>query len=312
MDGMNEKTQDRETLERELGEPGPDRIWYVGDAFAAGWTMEEVFNGAMEVGGEEKIILPSLCFRTAAKGPALWIITGIHGEEPAGPMALSDSIALIGELGRVGVPMVIFPLSNPEGYCKNWRYPDAARATDANPGHSVGGSDHHLFDVSGRPRSPKPSSPQCEAFTRKVLELARDYPPLLTLDFHEDDELERGYIYSSGRAGADNPVARRIVELFREHRYPLYADGTTRFGEVIKNGIIAEVKDGSVDELLSAPRIFLQNHPAAGPSSYISIVIETTSINMPVEKRAAMHRHIMSRVKELRDLALSGRGKAKK
>ncbi|MDP2076109.1 carbamoyl-phosphate synthase large subunit [Hydrogenophaga sp.] len=42
VDGMNEKTQDRETLERELGEPGPDRIWYVGDAFAAGWTMEEV------------------------------------------------------------------------------------------------------------------------------------------------------------------------------------------------------------------------------------------------------------------------------
>ena len=42
VDGMNEKTQDRETLERELGTPGPDRIWYVGDAFAAGWTMEEV------------------------------------------------------------------------------------------------------------------------------------------------------------------------------------------------------------------------------------------------------------------------------
>ena len=42
VDGMNEKTQDREILERELGEPGPERIWYVGDAFAAGWTMEEV------------------------------------------------------------------------------------------------------------------------------------------------------------------------------------------------------------------------------------------------------------------------------
>jgi len=42
VDGMNEKTQDRETLERELGAPGPDRIWYVGDAFAAGWTLEEV------------------------------------------------------------------------------------------------------------------------------------------------------------------------------------------------------------------------------------------------------------------------------
>ena len=44
VDGMNEKTQDRELLEKELGEPGPDRIWYVGDAFAAGWTVDEVFS----------------------------------------------------------------------------------------------------------------------------------------------------------------------------------------------------------------------------------------------------------------------------
>jgi carbamoyl-phosphate synthase large subunit len=43
VDGMNEKTQDREVLERELGEPGPDRIWYVGDAFAQGMSVDEVF-----------------------------------------------------------------------------------------------------------------------------------------------------------------------------------------------------------------------------------------------------------------------------
>ena len=42
VDGMNEKTQDREVLERELGAPGPDRIWYVGDAFALGMSVNEV------------------------------------------------------------------------------------------------------------------------------------------------------------------------------------------------------------------------------------------------------------------------------
>ncbi len=42
VDGLNEKTKDRETIEEELGEPGPDRIWYVGDAFAHGFTLEEV------------------------------------------------------------------------------------------------------------------------------------------------------------------------------------------------------------------------------------------------------------------------------
>ena len=43
VDGMNEKTQDREVLEKELGEPGPERIWYVGDAFAQGMSVDEVF-----------------------------------------------------------------------------------------------------------------------------------------------------------------------------------------------------------------------------------------------------------------------------
>src|SRR3569832_274755 len=42
VDGMNEKTTDREVIEEALGEPGPDRIWYVGDAFAQGFTLEEV------------------------------------------------------------------------------------------------------------------------------------------------------------------------------------------------------------------------------------------------------------------------------
>ena len=42
VDGMNEKTKDREKVELELGEPGPERIWYVGDAFALGMSIEEV------------------------------------------------------------------------------------------------------------------------------------------------------------------------------------------------------------------------------------------------------------------------------
>src|SRR5689334_13050348 len=42
VDGLNQKTTDRETLEKELGEPGPERIWYVGDAFENGFTLEEV------------------------------------------------------------------------------------------------------------------------------------------------------------------------------------------------------------------------------------------------------------------------------
>jgi carbamoyl-phosphate synthase large subunit len=42
VDGLNQRTTDRETIEKELGEPGPERIWYVGDAFENGFSLEEV------------------------------------------------------------------------------------------------------------------------------------------------------------------------------------------------------------------------------------------------------------------------------
>ena len=42
VDGLNQRTRDREKIETELGDPGPERIWYVGDAFENGFTLEEV------------------------------------------------------------------------------------------------------------------------------------------------------------------------------------------------------------------------------------------------------------------------------
>ena len=42
VDGLNQMTTDREKLQVELGEPGPERIWYVGDAFAQGFSLEDV------------------------------------------------------------------------------------------------------------------------------------------------------------------------------------------------------------------------------------------------------------------------------
>ncbi len=42
VDGLNQKTTDRETIERELGEPGPERVFYVGDAFENGFSRAEI------------------------------------------------------------------------------------------------------------------------------------------------------------------------------------------------------------------------------------------------------------------------------
>jgi len=41
-DGFDPKTSDRDEIEAELMSPGPERIWYVGDAFRVGMTLEEI------------------------------------------------------------------------------------------------------------------------------------------------------------------------------------------------------------------------------------------------------------------------------
>ena len=42
VDGFDEKTTDPDVIENELGDPGPERIFYVADAFRCGMTQEQV------------------------------------------------------------------------------------------------------------------------------------------------------------------------------------------------------------------------------------------------------------------------------
>ncbi|MHB1092659.1 carbamoyl-phosphate synthase large subunit [Thiobacillus sp.] len=42
VDGFDSKTADRDEIEAELMSPGPERVWYVGDAFRVGMSLEEV------------------------------------------------------------------------------------------------------------------------------------------------------------------------------------------------------------------------------------------------------------------------------
>ena len=44
VDGLDEKSTDLEDIIQEIGEPGPDRIWYVGDAFRMGMDIHRVFE----------------------------------------------------------------------------------------------------------------------------------------------------------------------------------------------------------------------------------------------------------------------------
>jgi carbamoyl-phosphate synthase large subunit len=44
IDGLTEISTDREEIIQEIGEPGPERIRYLGDAFRIGLSLDEVFE----------------------------------------------------------------------------------------------------------------------------------------------------------------------------------------------------------------------------------------------------------------------------
>lgn len=248
------------------------------------WDRKVVYTETIKSDNGKKTSAPILSFSTKNKGQAFWIISGIHGEEPAGPNALAKNIKAINNLADKGVPVVFLPLCNPKGYWRDWRYINIRRG---NSGKSVGDSEHLLLAVGKNyPRKKLPESPQSDALTKEVINLSKTHPPLITIDFHADELLEENhYIYSQGKDGFDDPIVAEIVRLFKKNGLKFIKDGRTWFGENIKDGVIHGIHDGSIDELFSANKIFLNNKIVKKPAAKSVVVIETPIKGSPIEER---------------------------
>ncbi len=254
------------------------------------WNKDVVYTEQIALIDGQKLNAPILCFSTKKTGQSLWLISGIHGEEPAGPNAISQSIRAINKLAKKGIPIVLFPLCNPNGYQRNWRYPDEYR--DHTKGNSVGDSEHLLLQGNkNKPRRKTPASKQSDAFTKCALKILKTHPTLLTIDLHEDELVkENHYIYSHGVSDA---VAKEIIRLFKKNHIAFVMNGKTRFGENIVNGFVRSSQDGSIDELLGAEKFFLNNQIIAKPASKTVIVIETPIEKTPIEARIKIHKLII-------------------
>jgi APA family basic amino acid/polyamine antiporter len=269
---------------------------------------------AKEPGWQEETIYaypdePDLRIRAWRHGPpgaALWILAGIHGEEPAGPNAIAANLASVADLAASGVPVVLVPLCNPRAYRHNWRYPNTAERDWRKGGYSVGDAEYLLPDLEGgtRPRAAAPPGPETEALTGWVLRTAESYPPRLVLDLHEDElSTEGGYIYSQGERAAGNPVGAEIIRLLQGSGIPIRQSGQTRFGEPIAAGVISQddggrpIRDGSIDELLAATAVFVGGREVPGPAAHTVIVVETpafagSKFELRVAAQGAVVRHI--------------------
>jgi hypothetical protein len=271
-----------------------------------GWHQEVVYSYPDEPG------LSIRAWRTPGAGPALWLLSGIHGEEPAGPNAIAEQLDSLVKLADAGVPIVLIPLANPKAYRGNWRYPNTAERDWRKGGYSVGDSEYLLPDLekgSGA-RAPAPPGPETAALTQFVLRTAKSYPPRLVLDLHEDElSTEGGYIYSQGREPDDSAVGVAIIRLLEDSGIPIRMSGRTRFDEPIVDGVIsrddkgAPIRDGSIDELLATGEVFIAGKRVPGPAASTVIVVETPAFaGSQLALRVAAQGAVISNLQKLWDL----------
>ena len=270
---------------------------------AHGWQTDTVYRYADE---------PDLrirAWRSPREGEALWVIAGIHGEEPAGALAIAGRLASLVELAGSGVPVVLLPLCNPKGYRNHWRYPNTAERDWRKGGYSVGDAESLLPDLETGtgPRASAAPGPETAALTGYVLQLAATYPPRLVLDLHEDVlSTEGGYVYWQGQRADGAAVVAEVIRLLRASGFPFRDDGRTRFGEPIVDGVVSRVgrgqpiRDGSIDELLASPTVFVAGTRATGPDAPTVIVVETPAFaGSQLGRRVAAHGAVLERVREL-------------
>jgi hypothetical protein len=244
--------------------------------------------------------LPIIALRSPRPGPAVWILSGIHGEEPAGPIALAEAAGDLAALGEA-TPVVLVPLCNPHGYARNWRYLNMPAYSETEDGHSVGDSSHllpHPADQA-RPRAALASSPEADALTRYLVRLAEAYPPRCSIDLHEDDLIPEGYVYSQGELGAEDPLAIQAVAVLRLNGIPIKVQGQTRFGEEIVDGVIGPVTDSSIDELVGARQVLIDGRARPGPAARTVLVFETPAKDMTLTRRKAAHLALLRRLAAL-------------
>jgi hypothetical protein len=271
-----------------------------------GWLKETIYAYP----GDDHLAIRA--WHSAHQGAALWILSGIHGEEPAGPNAIAGSLDSIAALADSGVPVVVIPVCNPRAYRNNWRYPNTAERDWRKGGYSVGDAEYLLpdLDTGRRPRAARAPGPDTQALTQFVLRLTKSHPPLLVLDLHEDElSTSGGYIYSQGSQASGNPVSADIIRTLESAGIPIRRSGRTRFDEPIVDGEISRddkglpIRDGSIDELFAATEVFDDGVRVAGPSARSVIVVETPAFaGSGLEMRVAAHSAVLQRVRELWNL----------
>ncbi len=263
------------------------------------WKVERIYSPAAE---HEKTSLPIISLRTPQEGPALWIIAGIHGEEPAGPNAIAENLEVFAKMQSQKIPMVLLPLCNPEGYQKNWRYCSRPHWLPDDANFNVDDFEHILPDLHQPhlPRVNRPRCPQAAALSQALFRFSRQHPPVLAIDLHEDNDIASGssYVFYYGEPGITNPIIKKIAAILEKNNFGLIRNGSTFYSAKITEGIVFNSLDSSISEFLSAKEVIMDGQKTAGPGGKNILAIETSIKGTALAKRVAAHGEILQSLPE--------------
>jgi hypothetical protein len=179
------------------------------------------YGRVMEAGKEYPLL------RLTLPGPRWLVITsGFHGEEPAGPLTLAESLAEIAAYARArDVGLRVYPCINPSGFEAGTRYNRSGERPN---------NDFLRYEVA--PGTWQGELARGESFLRWVLydggpketravrgDIDRFPPPAAALDIHQDNYLgsPATYAYTFGDSAAYRPMmeaAAAHVSIIRSQR----------------------------------------------------------------------------------------------
>jgi hypothetical protein len=249
--------------------------------------------------------LPIFTLENRATGMAVYLIAGIHGEEPAGPIAIAN---MVEKIRTFDFPIIILPVANPWGYKNNWRLINAA--SEDYDGATIWGAEHHMAhpEIPDRPWFNTPICHQALTFTTHLLKLSRKYAPVLVIDLHENHTDNASYVYSHGRSGIDDPVALAVERIIAKNAPPFNGHANIEGSNAqIINGIIA-IRDGSATCMMAEKRIYSNKRWISGPNTQ-SVIVAETDAKLPLTERVQRHESVIAQIPELRRLALEAKGK---
>ncbi len=188
--------------------------------------------------------------------PTVYLSAGMHGDEPAGPLAVE---AFWREADTCGVNWLVCPMLNPTGIRARSR--DNAQGLDMNRDYLIR---------------------QSQEVNAHAAWLERQVVPDLLLSLHEDWETEGFYFYEISLHDDHPQRAREILEAVRVH-CPIEQNAVIDDHDVREQGWIHHEPQADFPD--SWPEaIFLAKRGCP-----LSFTFETPSCAIPLEQRIAAH-----------------------